>query len=66
MYKTWRLGNSILGFVCPLKQIAFGVGLRWFSHKHDSLFLYSIYVWLDIGPLHVWFGWDIPSRRNSK
>ena len=55
MYKVWRLGGSVLGIVCPLKQIAFGIGVRWHSYKDT---LYSIYVWLDIGPLHMWFVWS--------
>lgn len=57
MYKVWRLGRSVLGIVCPLKQIAFGIGVRWHSYKGT---LYGIYVWLDIGPLHIWFAWGRP------
>mgnify|MGYP000176753215 CR=1 FL=1 len=61
MYKTWRFKNSVLGIV-RVNQIAFGSGVRWCLHEARPLC--SICAWLNIGPLHIWFGWDIHGGRR--
>jgi len=63
MYKTWRIGNTILGITC-LKQIAFSGGIRWYFKGGAPL--YSLYVWLDMGPLHIWLAgdWDTKGRHK--
>lgn len=50
MYKAWKLGNVTLG-VASSKQIAFSGGIDRYSYGNASL-----YVWLDVGPFHIWLG----------
>jgi len=57
MYKLWRLGNSALG-IATMKQIAFGGGMKWLAYHSRSMYYRHIYIWFDIGPVHIWFVWE--------
>ena len=40
-----RIKSFILA-VTYFRWIVFGIGMQWKYHR--------IYIWLDIGPLHIW------------
>jgi len=62
MYKVWRLGSLVLG-IATVKQFALGGGVKWIIRPYGTHYRH-IYVWFNIGPLHMWFVWEKVSSKN--